>query len=212
MRIVLIGGGGHASDVLGAFEARFGAVAAGHNPVIGFLDDADVDDRRFRHRGLKQLGNLSDLGSIDATHYLLATGYPKSRMALFQRVTRASLDPASVIHPSAHVPPGFAIGAGAVILAGACISPMASIGRHACISNGAIIGHDCLVEDFVSVMPGAVVSGDTVLGRASMIGTNATIIQGVSIGEGASIGAGAVVVKDVPAGVTAVGVPAKWRD
>jgi acetyltransferase-like isoleucine patch superfamily enzyme len=88
---------------------------------------------------------------------------------------------------------------------------MASIGSHAYLSHGCLLGHDCHVEDFVSVMPGAAVSGDTVLGKASMIGTNATIVQGIRIGEGASIGAGAVVLKDVPAHVTAVGVPARWH-
>jgi sugar O-acyltransferase (sialic acid O-acetyltransferase NeuD family) len=212
MRIVLIGGGGHASDILGAFEALFGLVGGGRNPVIGFLDDADVDEARFGHRGLRQLGTVSALRSIDASHYLLATGYPKSRMALLDRIGSVNLEPASVIHPMASVPIGFEIGAGSTVLAAACISPLARIGQHACVSNGAIIGHDCVVEDFVSVMPGAVVSGDTVLGRGSMIGTNATIIQGVRIGAGATIGAGAVVVKDIPAGVTAVGIPAKWRE
>ena len=41
------------------------------------------------------------------------------------------------------------------------------------------------------------------------IGAGAVIRQGIHIGEAAIVGAGAVVVKDVPAGVTVVGVPAK---
>lgn len=41
------------------------------------------------------------------------------------------------------------------------------------------------------------------------IGTSATILCGVTIGEGATIGAGSVVTKDVPAGATVVGVPAR---
>ena len=47
--------------------------------------------------------------------------------------------------------------------------------------------------------------------RNVSIGTGAKIIGPVRIGEGATIGANAVVVDDVPAGATAVGVPARIR-
>lgn len=42
-----------------------------------------------------------------------------------------------------------------------------------------------------------------------MIGARAIILGPITIGEGATIGAGAVVVKDVPAGATVVGNPAR---
>jgi UDP-2-acetamido-3-amino-2,3-dideoxy-glucuronate N-acetyltransferase len=41
------------------------------------------------------------------------------------------------------------------------------------------------------------------------VGANATILGGVTIGEGAVIGAGSVVTKDVPAGETWYGNPAR---
>jgi serine O-acetyltransferase len=47
--------------------------------------------------------------------------------------------------------------------------------------------------------------------RNVSIGTGAKIIGPVRIGEGATIGANAVVVDDVPAGSTVVGVPARVR-
>jgi len=42
-----------------------------------------------------------------------------------------------------------------------------------------------------------------------LIGTNATILQGRRIGDRSVVGAAALVNKDVPAGITVVGVPAK---
>jgi len=42
------------------------------------------------------------------------------------------------------------------------------------------------------------------------IGSNVTILGGITIGRGAVIGAGSVVTKDVPAGETWVGNPAKF--
>jgi serine acetyltransferase len=47
------------------------------------------------------------------------------------------------------------------------------------------------------------------LGNDVYVGTGATILGGITIGDGATIAAGAVVVKDVPAGSTVGGVPAK---
>ena len=52
---------------------------------------------------------------------------------------------------------------------------------------------------------------NTFIGKGASIGSSATIMCGISIGEGALIGAGSVVTKDVPAGATAYGNPAKIR-
>jgi acetyltransferase-like isoleucine patch superfamily enzyme len=49
----------------------------------------------------------------------------------------------------------------------------------------------------------------TLVKKNASIGSNATILPGVTIGEGAMVGAGSVVTKDVPAGATVVGNPAK---
>jgi len=49
----------------------------------------------------------------------------------------------------------------------------------------------------------------TRVGRGAFIGVHAVILPGVTIGPGAIVGAGSVVTRDVPAGSTVVGVPAK---
>lgn len=49
----------------------------------------------------------------------------------------------------------------------------------------------------------------TLVQKNASIGSNATILPGITIGEGAMVGAGSVVTKDVPAGVTVVGNPAR---
>ena len=167
MRIVLLGGGGHASDVLGAFEAAYGS---GRHPVIGILDDAEIDGRRFAHRGVRQIGDISDLKRIDASHYIVAIGFSRPRQAVFARVRQFGRTPATIVHPKADIPEGVPVGQGTVILSGARVSPMANIGNHVYLSHGCLVGHDCEILDFATVLPGAAVSGDTVLGdRKSVV-------------------------------------------
>lgn len=48
-----------------------------------------------------------------------------------------------------------------------------------------------------------------VLGDAVKVGAGARILGGITLGDGCTIGANAVVIEDVPAGATAVGVPAR---
>jgi serine O-acetyltransferase len=80
-------------------------------------------------------------------------------------------------------------------------------------SNGVVInskvigGKNILVEHGVTI--GEEKGEAPVLGDDIFIGAGAKIIGGVIVGGGAKIGANAVVIKDVPEGATAVGVPAR---
>jgi sugar O-acyltransferase (sialic acid O-acetyltransferase NeuD family) len=204
--VVLLGGGGHASDVLGVIEGTAGWSA------IGFLDDRAHDGRtdRFSKRSLPSLGAMDALALLDAdVHYLIAVGYPVGRRAVWEQIGDAPNQPATVIHPDADMGSGAELGAGVIVFAGARVSPGARIEDHTHVSYLSAVGHDTAVGPFSMVMPGAIVSGDVRIGAGVLIGTNATVLEGLTIGDGAQVAAGAVVVKNVPAGCTVVGIPAR---
>jgi serine O-acetyltransferase len=69
------------------------------------------------------------------------------------------------------------------------------------------IGPNCLI--FQQVTLGAGDGGSPRLGGNVMVGAGAKLLGGITIGDNARIGANSVVVKDVPAGATVVGVPAR---
>jgi len=99
------------------------------------------------------------------------------------------------------------------------IHPGATIGRRVFIDHGmgvvigetAIIGNDCTLYHGVTLGGTSWNKGKRhpTLESGVVIGAGAKVLGPITIGEGAKIGSNAVVVKDVPANATAVGIPAR---
>jgi serine O-acetyltransferase len=98
------------------------------------------------------------------------------------------------------------------------IHPTANIGTSVFLDHGTgiVVGSFVEISDDVTIMQNVTVGrGDAPFGQAPRIGrgvllsSGATILGDISVGDFAKIGAGAVVTKDVPAGCTAIGVPAR---
>jgi sugar O-acyltransferase (sialic acid O-acetyltransferase NeuD family) len=204
--LVLIGGGGHASDVLQAVEAVNASRPTYH--VVGILDDHDVDPRRFAGRGVAHIGTVDDVATIDAA-YVLCLGWPWARHAVAGRIGERGQPAPPIVHPSADVGVGVELGPGSVVLGHGHLSPFVSFGAHALVSYLASVGHDTTFGDHGSVMPNAAVSGGVAGGHRVLVGTGAAVREGVRLGDDVRIGAGSVVVDDVAASLTVVGVPAR---
>ena len=99
------------------------------------------------------------------------------------------------------------IGANTTIARGALADTV--IGDHVKIDDRVYIAHHCVIGDRTLVAGGATICGGVVVGADVWIGAGSMIKQGVSVGEGAVVGIGAVVIRDVAAGDTVAGNPAR---
>lgn len=104
-------------------------------------------------------------------------------------------------------------------ITGVEIHPAAQIGKHFFIDHamGVVIGETTIVGDNCVLYQGVTLGGTgkhvgkrhPTVGNGVMIGAGAKLLGPITIGDGARIAAGAVVINDIPANCTAVGVPAR---
>lgn len=105
-------------------------------------------------------------------------------------------------------------------LTGIEIHPGANIGRRVFIDHGfgVVVGETAIIGDDCTIYQGVTLGGTSLskgakrhptLERGVIIGAGAKVLGSFTVGEGAKVGSNAVVVKEVPAGATAVGNPAR---
>jgi serine O-acetyltransferase len=116
--------------------------------------------------------------------------------------------------------PGRFISHLARIFTGIEIHPGATIGRRVFIDHGfgVVIGETAVIGDDCTIYQGVTLGGTSLskgakrhptLERGVIVSAGAKVVGAFTVGEGAKIGSNSVVLKEVPAGATAVGIPAR---
>ena len=98
------------------------------------------------------------------------------------------------------------------------IHPGATVGRRVFIDHGmgVVIGETAIVGDDVTLYHGVTLGGTSLqkkkrhptLGNGVVVGNTSSILGDIVVGDNSRVGAGSVVLRDVPADSTVVGVPA----
>ncbi len=204
-KVIIVGVGGFGREVIDIVDDM--QVIGAPVELAGSVDDGEVDLDDLRELGVTYLGTTSALATSGGP-YVIGIGDGDVRRSIVERLPD-TCTPIALQHPAATVGSRSSLAPGSILGSGARLATHVTVGLHANIHANATVGHDSVISEYASLLPGALLSGNVTVGSGALVGAGAIILQGLTIGEHAQVGAGAVVTKDVPAGVTVVGVPAQ---
>ena len=206
--LLILGAGGHGKVVAET------ALASGVVSSVSFLDDRCTTlNACLPVLGWPVMGPLvlslqaETAAQFDAA--VVAIGHAPTRLHWIQQLQDVGYHLPVLMHPTAWVSPSAQLGPASVVFAQVAVQAQVSIGTGAILNTGCSVDHEAQLADGVHICPGARLAGEVTVGARSWIGIGASVIHQVRIGSDVIVGAGAAVVRDLPDGVTAVGVPAR---
>jgi sugar O-acyltransferase (sialic acid O-acetyltransferase NeuD family) len=210
--LLLVAASGLAREVLGLVEAlnQDGADARSWTDVVVVDDDPATWGTETGGRPV--VGGLALVQEFPEHRVLVCVGSGTSRRAVVERLAAEGVTDdryATLVHPDVRVPSSCRVGRGSLILAGAVLTADVSIGRHVVVMPHVTLTHDDVVDDFATLCAGVTLAGGVEIGQAAYLGASAAVREHLHVGPAAVIGMGAVLTRDVPAGETWVGTPAR---
>ena len=204
-RLLIVGAGGHGRAVADV------ATAAGWT-IAGFIERARTSAEP------DVIGTDGDIAAgverhaIDGAVVGIGNTALARRAEIFERLRALGLPLPTLVHPRAVISPSARLGAGSVVFPGAVLGAGVVVGDNAVIYSGAIVEHGCRLADHVYLSPAVVLAGEVCVEAGAFVGAGAIVVTRLTVGKQAVVGAGAVVVRDVGAGDTVKGVPARGAE
>ena len=206
--VVLYGGTGLARMLRESIEEK-------GDHLLAIIDDTPNIDTKIKNvpvfQGWENFVKSSLYVNHNSYFFMLAIGNPGcgKKPFLFEKLLSAGLKPYTIIHHTAFVADDAVIGPGTQVDIGAIVMAQAVIGKSCIIGPNSNIAHDAIIGDFVDTTVGVIVCGHTIIRNNVLIGAGAKILPRLIIGNNVTIGTGAVVTKNIPDGMTVIGIPAR---
>jgi sugar O-acyltransferase (sialic acid O-acetyltransferase NeuD family) len=205
----VVGAGGFAREIMPI--ARLTDVEKRFERFYFVVEDGDTTGSV---NGVPCIQESRFLALDEERYFHVGIGDSRLRERIVAMYTASGCRPAGIRAPDVLAYDDVRIGEGAVLCARTMITSNVRIGKYFHANIYSYVAHDCVIGDWVTFAPGVHCNGYVVIEDHAYIGTGAVLKHGTArkplrIGAGAVVGMGAVVTKDVPAGLTVVGNPAR---
>ena len=200
-RLVFLGAGGHSKSVYDSLDKE-------KYELIGYVDPKKTGT----FYGVPVFGtSIEDVPDYKNCVYFVTIGDNDVRQKNFEELRRNNLEIINIVDKTAIVAEDFQMGIGNFIGKQAIVNGGVKVGDNCIINTRALVEHDCLVGSNVHLSTNSVINGGVRVEDNVFIGSMSVCIGLQTISRGATVGAGAVVLGNVAAGKTVVGVPAREK-
>ncbi len=201
----------YGAGAIGKFVALNLDLFEGDWNLLGFVDN---DDSKAGGTlcGLPVMGRAS-LATLhtESLSAVVAISRPAAKAHIAERLRVLGVRFPSFVARGSWLSRGVTLGHGVLIYPGTSIDHETEIGNFVTINAGCAIGHNARLGDYVTISPGVCLGGYTTIGRGAFLGIGCCTKQGVEIGARSVVGGQAMLIGNVEAEKTVVGVPGKIK-
>ncbi len=194
-RVFVLGSGGFSKEVQWLID---------ETPHFQFEDFVDKGQEAGLHITLRRY-------PTEIFYAAMGVGTPEVIATIAQNFRQyRNLKWPTIIHPSVIGDfPNITFGEGCIVCAGNIMTTDITIGDFNVLNLNSTLGHDLHTGAFCVINPNCSTSANVTLEGGNLVGVGSSLLADVTLHTGAILGAGAVLTKDIPAGETWAGVPAK---
>lgn len=154
-------------------------------------------------------GDVETHTPVENAEYACGIGDPAMKLKVCQQLKQKGAIFTNIIHPSSIVTEYCEFGSGIVVSPFAAVVVNTSIGDFVTINAFSVVGHDAVIGKGCTLSAHCDVMAKVQLAEQVFMGSGSRVLPHIKVGHGATVGAGAVVIRNVPAGATVFGNPAK---